>query len=409
MGPSLDAGAKAVLFNNIGSDNRKNFETYLGFIPLGLAVILGPTGLRLNTLLAVTTLLYIYNDGIKKVYCSAPTDTAVTAFAKSLHDLGAATSVALGRGIPLVVRGHPFEVEAEAFINVVSGRPYNTEVDRINEYSKLKWSISLSVCEWLLKIVDFEDFRLEATDGTTLLTLRHAFVSEGKYAGLRKFVKARARTGSRTRARAEAQIRELFAEIVMNADAICTIPHTSGEPVYADYNANVAKGVAFADAGAMWQADALLIWGKGMRPAVMAGDPKRARPNVLMHNKARKGKAINLFSNLARVSELEQVTRGGWPCFRLKAQRSPNSQNPPIGFRAIKHTGLRHNNTSPRNQDWCGGGVGGGSVREQDGGPRHQVSARARRGGERTGGDKVLSGVATSAGVACGEETSHTT
>lgn len=54
-------------------------------------------------------------------------------------------------------------------------------------------------------------------------------------------------------------MRELIVRIVMAADAVCTTQFTSGEPVYADLDANVVRRAILDDAGAMLQADALLI------------------------------------------------------------------------------------------------------------------------------------------------------
>ena len=115
----------------------------------------------------------------------------------------------------------------------------------------------------------------------------------------------------------ERQVRKLLRSIIMAADAVCTTPHVSGEPIYVDFRTTVAKGIVLEDGGAMRQADALLVWGMGCRPCAMAGDLKGPRPDVMMHNVSRGGKVVNMYSNLARISELEQFWRIDWPCFDL--------------------------------------------------------------------------------------------
>src|SRR5262249_12976611 len=132
-------------------------------------------------------------------------------------------------------------------------------------------------------------------------------------------VEAKTPKGARSDS-APALVRDLLIFIIQAARAVCTTPHASGDQVYAEFNAKKAKGVIMDEAGAMLQADALLVWGQGCRPCAKAGDPRQLPPTVMSHGEKREGRCANMFSDLARVSELEQERRSGWPCFVLNVQ-----------------------------------------------------------------------------------------
>jgi len=223
---------------------------------------------------------------------------------------------------PLVVRGYAVQTEVSAFVKIASGKSCGAGEDIVDPYRTGRWSLKLSPCEWLLKVMGARDFQLTADDPKCLHDLREQVVADALYEGLRKFAAGEISYDefqSSTPA-ASQLILDLVKTIIMMADAVCTTPFCSSQDPYSKFNSNVAKGIILDEAGAMWQADALLVWGRGCRPCAMAGDPRQLPPVVMSHNEFRKGKCENAFSDLARVSQLEQVRRSGWPCFVLNVQ-----------------------------------------------------------------------------------------
>lgn len=76
-------------------------------------------------------------------------------------------------------------------------------------------------------------------------------------------------------------VRDLIAEVIASADAVCTTPYTSDEKVYELFKPTIARGVVLDEAGAMHQADAMQVWGPGCRPCVLAGDERQLPPAVM--------------------------------------------------------------------------------------------------------------------------------
>lgn len=96
----------------------------------------------------------------------------------------------------------------------------------------------------------------------------------------------------------------------MGADTVCHTFRLELAP-YVQLNCEVAKGVVLDEAVPMPQADALLVWGGGCRPCIMAGDPKQLPPVVVSLGEKRDGKVGNMFYHFVKVSQLEHVMKMG--------------------------------------------------------------------------------------------------
>lgn len=290
-----------------------------------MVAILGFAGSGKTKLLAITALLFIAHPDIGRIYCSAPTHVATSNFAERLHRVGGEISKKCSMSAPLVVRRYAIETEIAAFIKIATRRSRGADADMADPYRATRWSLKLSPCEWLLKVVGAGDFRLAPTDSHVLHKLREQFLTERQYDGLRRFVASEisfeavesSTTKGAMSGSASDLVKELLVCIVMNAHAVCTTPYASGESIYAEYNVEVAKGVILDEASAMLQGDALLVSGPRCRPCGKAGDPRQLPPAVMTEGEKRNGKCANNFSRLAKISVLEQVKRNGWPCFAL--------------------------------------------------------------------------------------------
>ncbi|EAQ84087.1 hypothetical protein CHGG_10491 [Chaetomium globosum CBS 148.51] len=70
----------------------------------------------------------------------------------------------------------------------------------------------------------------------------------------------------------------------------------------------------------MHEADALLVWGPGCRPCVLAGDERQLTPTVMRHGESRQGRIVNVYSHQSKASVLEKLRRSGWQRFILTTQ-----------------------------------------------------------------------------------------
>jgi len=312
----------------ISKEARERFARYLGITRLGIIAIIGFAGSGKTEMLALTAYLFMKHPDIGKIHCSAPTHVATSNFAERLHRLGTAIAKETGCSPPLVVRGYAVRTEVSAFIKIASGKSRGADEEIADPYRTGRWSLKLSPCEWLLKVMGARNFQLGAADPKCLHDLREHVTAGRHYEGLRKFTAGDISFSEVESCTPDGAMKDtsfqlvmgLIEDIIMMADAVCTTPFGSSQDLYQKFNNKVAKGIILDEAGAMLQADALLVWGPGCRPCAMAGDPRQLPPTVMTHNEFRDGKCANVFSELARVSQLEQVRRSGWPCFVLNVQ-----------------------------------------------------------------------------------------
>ncbi|KAK1833597.1 hypothetical protein QBC39DRAFT_380460 [Podospora conica] len=319
---------------------RSSLVSYLESVRLGVFVIIGCAGSGKTQLLAVITTMLWMNRTIGKIYGSAPTNVAVTNFA--MRCFGTMEIVAkqlpAGHGrryLPVVVRGYTMKREIFAFLE--HGRhPWvpAAEWDSIGQdserdpYRSTPWKFRLSPAFWLWLTLKMPS---NINMGTLPMCPRLAEVKkrireDAKYRGFCAWVDSTEPLGisaidDRGPRAVEELILDLLTQVVLAADIVVTTPHVSGDKQYAAFN-RIAEAVVLDDAGVMLQTDALLVWGEGCRPCVMAGDEKQLPPTVMTmcHKDKMTGMATNSFAQLARVSVLEQLKRTGWPCFVLTRQ-----------------------------------------------------------------------------------------
>jgi len=307
------------------------FEKFLQLVGLAFIPIIGFAGSGKTEMLALSSLAFIANPDIGRIYCSAPTHVATSNFAQRLHRLGGQIAAKLDSRspgkfkIPFVVRGYELRSEAAAFIQMIEGKHPNVK----DPYYVTEWPLPLSPCEWLLKVVHFAQFHLEEMDCPRLHSLRERFDAKPQYKGLRLFVAgdisfhevARYLPSGKDEDTPMGVVRDLITEVIASADAVCTTPYTSDGKVYELFKTTIARGVVLDEAGAMHQADAMQVWGPGCRPCVLAGDERQLPPAVMTDGQRDiEGNFMNMFSLHARISILEHVKRSGWPCFVLNTQ-----------------------------------------------------------------------------------------
>ncbi|KAK1982352.1 hypothetical protein LZ30DRAFT_822496 [Colletotrichum cereale] len=285
-----------------------------------------------------------------EVHASASTHKAVHNFADMLYKTGTQVVKALHehanpdlpRHIPLVVRGYNIKKEVGSFIRLV--------IQDDIEWEMAKWSQQLSPCEWLLKLVNYDEFDLDPLDCPKLFHIRQSFRHDDEYAGLRAFVAgdiplrkvrdyaaggetssgksrgddeyegmtAQERRDSRLRAEhwARGLIQSLLEAIVESADVVCTTTHMSRDAPYSAFRES-SKAVVLADAGTMSKAEAIVVWGPSFKPCAIGGDVAgKTRPFIDPHH-MQGDKYANHFGPEATISVLRYMMGSGNAMFAI--------------------------------------------------------------------------------------------
>lgn len=270
--------------------------------------------------------MLIAQHSISVVYVSGPTHIAVNSISQRIHTMGVKVCCDLATSVPLVVRGYDVPVEMRHFFSIVKGRNAVS-----NCWIPDHWEQPLSLCEWLLKVVNAPGHTLAPNDKPGLRKLSREVVTLEDFEHLRLLVAGQdgpntADTSNATDASAasaaadvadghttnESCVTNLLVRILAMADFVCTTPYSAHRKYY-ETVVKTADAVVLDEAGALGIADALMVWGPLCRPCVMAGDVRQLPPAV-MDNKR------NRFSEQAAVSVLEHFQKTGNPTFVLNKQ-----------------------------------------------------------------------------------------
>ncbi|KAK3293556.1 P-loop containing nucleoside triphosphate hydrolase protein [Chaetomium fimeti] len=314
----------AIVRDGIGEATFERFCEYMKVNRLGVIPLIGFAGSGKTQMSSYVSFLLM--QAVGSLYCAAPTHVATSNFAERLFDLGVKAAKELGSNCraPLVVRGYRINKDLDAFEKIALRFDLSKVAD---PFVTARWNLRLSVCEWLLKVVGAPGYKLAEIDPEQLHDLRKEFLGKAHYGTLRLWLEGKLDSGFRGQRDGTSDTRspceiaeEVMVQIIMRSNAVCSTPHLAGQPPYRLYNRDLAKGVVLDEAGAMHVADALLVWGPGCRPCVLAGDERQLAPTVMTHGEKRQGRIVNVYSNQSKISVLEKLRRSGWPCFILTTQ-----------------------------------------------------------------------------------------
>lgn len=87
---------------------------------------------------------------------------------------------------PLVIHGHPEQVEVDAFVQLAA-RP-STELQPSQWQGPVNYSLALSPCEWLLRVVGAGPDSVCPYDNTNLFSLRQSFRAATKCDQLHEYI-----------------------------------------------------------------------------------------------------------------------------------------------------------------------------------------------------------------------------
>lgn len=346
--PQLACNAYAnQIFQQILPNDRTKFIKYVSSRPMGLALITGFTGSGKTQVLALTICGMVKNPLIGKVYCTAPTNVAVSNIASRIHSVGhelAVNMINLGTfkncpilTAPFVVRACNLESEVTAFMKIMaSSNEFVSDAISSDIWTAgSAWNLHLSPVWWLLR---FLDVRVEGIPH--LMSERHAscpsaiydlylFLQDRSFLVLWELAAGRTTTGNGGNLLKErhGEVREVvkraLERIVLSADVVCTTPHLATEKgPFQKFNTEIAQACAIDEGGAMNRPSCLNVWGNTGRPMVIAGDDKQLKPPVMTAlQKDSDGNLVNLFAPDGEVSILEWFKHIPWDVFILSTQR----------------------------------------------------------------------------------------
>jgi len=296
-----------------GSDLGR-VEKFLPFTRLNLIPIHGFAGSGKTQMVANFAVLFMARQDIQRLYCSAPTNVATSNLAERIYSISGTGR----RHRLLVIRGYKIGQEVSAFISMVRG-----ESKADDKYKTSSWKAPLSAAEWYYKVAMRKRYDIAPNDPPQLQRLRTR-LGEMQGETWAKFREWLDNDGQNVSFPMDGDlyncVSSSIGSLVVHADAVCTTPLVSATKPWVDFNLQLANAVVLDEAGAMLQADALLVWGAGCRPCVMGGDPLQ-RPTVLSFGvRTADDHATNPFAFQMRTSILEFIQRSGYPCFVLNTE-----------------------------------------------------------------------------------------
>ncbi|KAJ4298599.1 hypothetical protein N0V88_003629 [Collariella sp. IMI 366227] len=196
------------------------------------------------------------------LYCAAPNHEVTSSFADRLLLCGTNISATTGCPVSLVICGCPIDEDIDAFEASITANPI---------YTPLR--------QFLLGVaVPFGCAEKPPQNPEELPPWRAA--------------------------------RNLMVKIIMQADTVSITPHVAGDnqSPYFTHSSERAKAVVLDKAGMMHVADALQVWGPGCHPCVLGGDGQQV-PAIIMGRELRKGLAVKMFYEQARLSVFAKLER----------------------------------------------------------------------------------------------------
>ncbi|KAH7197291.1 uncharacterized protein B0J16DRAFT_327869 [Fusarium flagelliforme] len=281
---NIDKAYVDIILAQLCPATEKGFREYLKDSFLGILSILGPAFAGTTQTLSLATLLYLERFG--KSYGMANSNVATTNFALRTYELGTTVTHKYReanpestRNIPLVVRGYEAQIEAVCVMHIISNDETSTSVTyKWRQTGTIRSSISLSLAEWFLKVVQFADWDLNELDHPVLFQLRDDLKSDDAYGELREFITLKiAKTNLRKKL--IRQITAIQECTVKAAQFICTTSHCAARKPYKNLH-KTARAVMIDEAGAMPLAEASMAIGQYLRPLIIAGDEQQVKPTV---------------------------------------------------------------------------------------------------------------------------------
>ncbi|KAL2681373.1 hypothetical protein Neosp_008984 [[Neocosmospora] mangrovei] len=330
-------------------DDRERVQEYFSKLHFGIGLVSAAPGMGKSHLASILVTLLCLNPSIRKLYVSAASNVATdNILDKSSNIAESIVKTLTDAGYPvkrlMLVRGYNGKMERENCLKALLGTPF----EEIGIWNSSPWRFEHSLCWWTLRALGSKTVPpLTSDDCTELWNLhRHldALVSPSPQVCHRDYSKfiplvhlARGiitpkeyleRYGKDVRNKS---IIDLMAHVASCANVIATTPAASSYDPYLTFNSKMAKAVVFDEAGTLFRADGLVVFGNTPRPMIAVGDPKQLAPVLATaierldvgrneYHRHDHELPTNRFVSEAEISWLSWFIHLGFPVFHLHTQ-----------------------------------------------------------------------------------------
>ncbi|GKT87164.1 DNA helicase [Colletotrichum tofieldiae] len=332
-----DNDYREMLLSSLGSEFRQRTESYLHKVPCGILGVAGFGGAGKTHLISTLTNVCLDHPRLNKILLYSFGNGATSSVLGRSRKINIETVDTFNKAYPskpreyaIMVRGYNPATELQKVIDIASGGDPNQP----GEFTDA-WKMPLSLAEWTLKVVCFDDYYLDPLESRKLHSLREQFRAIPAYAPLGRFFKGKSAWKdivSEWRATGKDDnppdpglnptllLHNLMKTIVLRADILAVTAHTSQDDPYWSFTRDVAKLSVADEAGAMSVPLSLLGWPR-FRAWLLAGDERQLAPTVMtLFDKEDGDNWVNKFGRHLRISILERLRRNGWPAIVMNVQ-----------------------------------------------------------------------------------------
>lgn len=330
-------------------DDRERVQQYFGKLHFGIGLISAAPGMGKSHLAAIIVILLCLNPSIQKLYVSAAsnvtTDNILERITKIAEPL-VAKLISVGHPVKrlMLVRGYNSRMECDNCFKALMDTP----LEEPGAWNSSPWRFERSLCWWTLRALGSSAVPpLTSDDSVELWNLYHnldALLSPDQESSslnrdmltplvrlARGLITAKDYLDGQTKDVRTKSLTSLMALVVSCANVVATTPAASSHDPYLTFNSTIARAVVFDEAGTLFRADGLLVFGNTPRPMIAVGDPKQLAPVLATAierlNVGRKNREpgvhnwpTNRFVDEADVSWLSWFIHLGFPVFHLHTQ-----------------------------------------------------------------------------------------
>ncbi|KAM0414551.1 hypothetical protein ACHAPT_013610 [Fusarium lateritium] len=307
------AEVRDACLEHVFEDDRKRAREYFGKLHFGIGLVSAAPGMGKSHLASIIVTLLCLNPSIRKLYVSAASNGAtdnildrINKIAESIVDKLIVDKLIVDKliiaGQPIkrlmLLRGYNVKIEIENCFKALSGAPF----EESGIWNTSPWHFERSLCWWTLRALGSENVPpLTSNDCAELWDLHQGlsalvppderspnekasdtdtklsrFIFLVRFA--RGLITCREYTQLQSKETHEKSLACLMGLVVSCANVVATTPAASSYYPYLTFNSEMARAVVFDEAGTMFRADGLLVFGNTPRLMIAVGDPKQLAP-----------------------------------------------------------------------------------------------------------------------------------
>ncbi|RMJ07944.1 hypothetical protein BHE90_012511 [Fusarium euwallaceae] len=292
----VTAEVRDACLTHVFEDDRERAQEYFSKLHFGIGLVSAAPGMGKSHLASILITLLCLNPSIRKLYVSAASNVATDNILLRSSNIAESTvSTLAGAGYPvkrlMLVRGYNGKMERENCLKALVGTPF----EEIGIWNSSPWRFEHSLCWWTLRALGSKAAPpLTSHDCAELWSLHQhlgALVSPNPKVFHRDFTDfiplVRVARGLMTpeeylerytKSVQNRSLTDLMEHVISCANVVATTPAASSYDPYLTFNSKMAKAVVFDEAGTLFRADGLLVFGNTPRPMIAVGDPKQLAP-----------------------------------------------------------------------------------------------------------------------------------